>query len=142
MPHPVDIHVGARLRALRAARGVSQTKLGDKLGITFQQVQKYETGTNRISASKLYDISRILNVQPNYFFEGLDNGGSDALLSRKAARLGGFFESIPNRQARDHLYALIKAMATTAAYSFPQLSDREIPPNQPPHQAEGANSKA
>ena len=141
MPHPVDIYVGARLRSLRAARGVSQTKLGEKLGITFQQVQKYETGTNRISASKLYDISRTLNVQPNYFFEGLDDGASDTLISRKAARLGGFFENIPNRQARDHLYALVKAMASETAYSFPRPSQAEFASDQNACQAEGVGSK-
>lgn len=141
MPHPVDLYVGARLRSLRAARGVSQTKLGEKLGITFQQVQKYETGTNRVSASKLYDISRILNVQPNYFFEGLDDGGTDALISRKAARVGGFFENIPNRQARDHLYGLIKAMASTNAYSFPEQGEGGHAADQGSSQGRGARSK-
>lgn len=141
MPHPVDLYVGARLRSLRAARGVSQTKLGERLGITFQQVQKYETGTNRISASKLYDISRILNVQPNYFFEGLDDGRSDTLISRKAARVGGFFENIPNRQARDHLYGLIKAMASTNAYSFPEHAKQGLAPNQCPCEAAEAGTK-
>ena len=78
MPHPVDLYVGARFRSLRAMRSLSQTEIAEKLGISFQQVQKYEKGTNRISASTLYRISRILNVQPNYFFEGLQDEEPDA----------------------------------------------------------------
>jgi len=68
-PHPVDVAVGARVRSRRILLGISQEYLGDELGITFQQVQKYEKGTNRISASRLSDISWILNVPPGYFFE-------------------------------------------------------------------------
>ena len=118
MAHPVDIYVGTRLRSLRAMRRVSQTDIAEKLGLSFQQVQKYENGTNRISASKLYSISKILNVQPNYFFEGLEDGGAEApetAISTKAARVGGFFESIPGEEAKARLYDLIKAMAAASA---------------------------
>jgi transcriptional regulator with XRE-family HTH domain len=70
-PNPVDLHVGARVRMRRKLLGVSQEKLADALGLTFQQVQKYERGANRISASKLFETARFLGVPPAYFFEGL-----------------------------------------------------------------------
>ena len=71
-PHPVDIHVGNRLRVRRALVNLTQDALADKLGITFQQIQKYEKGVNRISASKLYMIAKILGVDVGYFFAGYD----------------------------------------------------------------------
>ena len=71
-PNPVDIHVGKRVRMRRTLMGMSQTKLGDALGLTFQQVQKYENGSNRIGASRLYQISQILAVPVSYFFEEMD----------------------------------------------------------------------
>lgn len=70
-PHPVDIHVGRRLRSQRMLKGLSQEKLAESLGITFQQVQKYENGTNRLSASRLFLVSRALDVNFSYFVEGL-----------------------------------------------------------------------
>lgn len=72
MTHPVDTHVGHRLRALRTLRGLTQQDVAQGLGISFQQVQKYELGRNRISASKLFDIAKILNVPPAHFFDGLN----------------------------------------------------------------------
>lgn len=69
MTHPVDVHVGARLRARRNAIDLSQEKLGDAVGITFQQIQKYERGSNRISASKLYEFASLLGVEVGFFFE-------------------------------------------------------------------------
>lgn len=70
-PHPWDVVVGARVRAARTARGVSQTLLADHLGLTFQQVQKYERGSNRISASKLIEIGQVLQVAPSDFLKDL-----------------------------------------------------------------------
>ncbi len=70
-PDPVDLHVGARVRMRRKLLGVSQEKLAGALHLTFQQVQKYERGANRISASKLFEIARFLDVTPAYFFDGL-----------------------------------------------------------------------
>lgn len=69
-PHPVDLHVGLRLRGLRKLRRLGQGALAETLGISFQQVQKYETGANRISASKLFEIAEFLEVSIAYFFEG------------------------------------------------------------------------
>lgn len=70
-PHPIDAHVGRRVRRLRRSRGVSQSALAGQLGLTFQQVQKYERGSNRISASKLYEIGAALRAPIGHFFEGL-----------------------------------------------------------------------
>src|SRR5271154_42401 len=72
-PNPIDIHVGLQVRLRRKELKISQEKLADQLGLTFQQVQKYERGANRISASKLYEIARALRVSIVWFFEGLDD---------------------------------------------------------------------
>ncbi|MDW9620204.1 helix-turn-helix transcriptional regulator [Sinorhizobium meliloti] len=68
-PHPIDIHVGSRIRLQRAFRGISQTELAEGIGVTFQQVQKYEKGTNRVSPSRLQAIAGILRAPPAYFFD-------------------------------------------------------------------------
>jgi transcriptional regulator with XRE-family HTH domain len=74
-PNPIDKHVGSRVRMRRMMLSMSQEKLGDALGLTFQQVQKYEKGTNRIGASRLQQISNILSVPISFFFEGAPNPG-------------------------------------------------------------------
>lgn len=71
-PNPVDVHVGNRIRLRRTILGFSQTYLGSKLGLTFQQVQKYEKGENRVSASRLWDVSNVLKVSMDYFFEDME----------------------------------------------------------------------
>jgi transcriptional regulator with XRE-family HTH domain len=70
-PHPIDVHVGARVRQRRALLGMNQTILGKALGVSFQQVQKYENGTNRISASKLFKLSQVLDMSIEHFFEDM-----------------------------------------------------------------------
>ena len=70
-PNPIDIHVGARVRLRRTLLGMSQEKLGDAIGLTFQQVQKYERGANRIGASRLFDLSRVLDVPVSFFFDDM-----------------------------------------------------------------------
>jgi transcriptional regulator with XRE-family HTH domain len=70
-PNPVDVHVGSRVRLRRTLLGLSQEKLGDALGLTFQQVQKYERGANRIGASRLFDLSRVLDVPVSFFFDDM-----------------------------------------------------------------------
>ncbi len=70
-PSPVDVHVGARVRLRRTLLGMTQTKLGDAIGLTFQQVQKYERGTNRVSSSRLFDLARVLDVPVEFFFEDM-----------------------------------------------------------------------
>ncbi len=72
-PHPVDIHVGARIRLRRTLLGMSQEKLGDAVSLTFQQIQKYERGANRVSASRLYQFAQVLSVPVSSFFDGLDS---------------------------------------------------------------------
>lgn len=87
-PNPMDIHVGSRVRLRRMVIGMSQEKLGEKMGLTFQQIQKYEKGTNRIGASRLFQLSQILDVPVQFFFE-------DAPLSMtgRAGAAAGFAES-------------------------------------------------
>ncbi|RJF85029.1 XRE family transcriptional regulator [Azospirillum cavernae] len=75
-PNPIDIHVGARLRLRRTLLGLSQEKLGEAVGITFQQLQKYERGSNRISASRLYNLSQVLGVPVSYFFDDMPSPDS------------------------------------------------------------------
>src|SRR6202453_3302339 len=75
-PNPIDKHVGARVRMRRLILGMSQGKLGEALGVTFQQVQKYEKGANRIGASRLQQISKILGAPPSFFFEGSPTGAT------------------------------------------------------------------
>jgi transcriptional regulator with XRE-family HTH domain len=77
--HPIDRHVGFRLRLARTSRKLSQTDLAKASGITFQQVQKYEKGTNRVSASRLFEFATLLGVQISYFFEGADEDGIERI---------------------------------------------------------------
>jgi transcriptional regulator with XRE-family HTH domain len=87
-PNPIDIHVGSRVRLRRTLLGMSQEKLGEAIGLTFQQVQKYERGANRIGASRLYDLSRVLDVAVSYFFDDI----TPVTASAAEARLGGIVE--------------------------------------------------
>jgi len=81
-PNPIDVHVGQRIRQRRALRGLSQEKVAEALGLTFQQVQKYESGTNRVGSSRLFDLTRILGVPISYFFEEMEAGVADKSPSR------------------------------------------------------------
>ena len=71
MSHPVDVHVGKKIKQMRAMRRLSQTDVAQKLNLSFQQIQKYEIGSNRVAASRLYELSKIFGVPTSYFFEGL-----------------------------------------------------------------------
>ncbi|MCH9765099.1 MAG: helix-turn-helix transcriptional regulator [Alphaproteobacteria bacterium] len=86
-PNPIDTHVGSRVRMRRMLLGMSQEKLGDHLGLTFQQVQKYEKGVNRIGASRLYDMARVLGVPVQFFYE--DAPGKESA----SAEVAGFSET-------------------------------------------------
>lgn len=92
----IDKHVGGRVRRRRRALGMSQTRLGDTLGISFQQVQKYENGANRISARRLDEIARVLGVSAPFFFEGLSevNGGNGQVSSRLVSNLGAMEDGL------------------------------------------------
>ena len=85
---PVDIHVGSRVRLRRTLLGLSQEKLGEAVGLTFQQIQKYERGANRIGSSRLFDLSKVLDVPVSYFFEEMPGEVSDRQ-SEKAGSLSG-----------------------------------------------------
>lgn len=95
-PDPIDRHVGSRVRMQRILMKMSQEKLGEALGLTFQQVQKYEKGTNRIGASRLQQISKTLNVPPSFFFEG-------APTSEGAPGAAGFAEESSSQYVVDFL---------------------------------------
>jgi transcriptional regulator with XRE-family HTH domain len=88
-PSPIDVHVGARVRLRRTLLGMSQEKLGEALGLTFQQVQKYERGVNRIGASRLFDLSRVLDVPIGFFFDDMP----PEMSGDKRARFTGFQET-------------------------------------------------
>ncbi|WP_295311552.1 helix-turn-helix transcriptional regulator [Roseobacter sp.] len=81
MSHPVDVHVGRKLKQIRTIRRLSQTDVARELNLSFQQIQKYEIGSNRIAASRLYELSRILDVPTSYFFEGIE-ASADAVKTR------------------------------------------------------------
>lgn len=130
-PHPVDIHVGKRLRLRRTMLGISQDTLGNSTGITFQQIQKYERGINRIGSSRLYEFSKILGVPISYFFEefgktdkndiiynapGIAEGAQDnfeyeSLTSRETLEMVRAFYRIKDKTVRKRLADLIKSFA-------------------------------
>ncbi len=125
-PNPIDIHVGSRVRLRRTMIGMSQEKLGDALGITFQQVQKYEKGANRVGASRLQEISRVLNTPISFFFEdapgspsgagGFEESNStnyvvDFLSSSEGLQLNRAFVKISDPKVRRKLVELTKALA-------------------------------
>ncbi len=129
-PNPVDIHVGGRVRMRRILIGLSQEKLGDQLGLTFQQVQKYEKGSNRISASRLWQMAKILGVPVSFFFDDLpesETGGAQAgfgesagegalmdfLSSTEGFQLNRAFSQIEDPAVRRKLVELAKALAGT-----------------------------
>lgn len=96
MPHKVDIHVGKRIRQRRWLTGMTQQKLAELVGIKFQQIQKYETGANRVSASRLWDIADALGVTVSFFFEGMEAEADVAGTENEAAQTeGGKTSSIP-----------------------------------------------
>ena len=123
-PNPVDIHVGKRLRQRRTFVGMTQEQLGAALGITFQQIQKYERGANRIGASRLFDICRILDVPPQFFFEVMpeSSGGaavsalplparSDDPVDRETMDLVRAYRQIDSASVRHRLLELARALA-------------------------------
>ena len=127
-PNPIDKHVGSRVRMRRMMLGMSQEKLGDALGLTFQQVQKYEKGTNRIGASRLQQISQILQVPVAFFFEGAPHlaGGpvpegiehapspayvSDFLATSDGLSLTKAFMRIPDAKLRRRIVDLVQQIA-------------------------------
>ncbi|MEC7259562.1 MAG: helix-turn-helix transcriptional regulator [Pseudomonadota bacterium] len=122
MTHPVDVHVGKRVRHRRWLIGMTQQQLAEKVGIKFQQIQKYETGANRVSASRLWDIADALDVPVAFFFEGLDGdkdevAGSaipaDILADKEALDLVRSYYAIPENQRR-RLFELARVLSDVA----------------------------
>jgi transcriptional regulator with XRE-family HTH domain len=138
-PHPVDLHVGTQLKSRRTILGMSQHKLAEIVDITFQQIQKYERGANRISASRLFQISRALDVPISYFFDnfgdnsfnkkilacsmsdndqelyqGEDNpDGDDLINNRETLKLLKQYYSIKDPKIRNDIYTMVRNMAST-----------------------------
>ncbi len=128
-PNPVDVHVGSRVRYRRMIIGMSQEKLGEKMNLTFQQIQKYEKGTNRIGASRLFQLSKILDVPVGYFFEdafansapsnqlqGLREPEQEAVLldflnSREGLDLNRAFAKIHDPKVRRRVIDLVRALS-------------------------------
>ncbi len=122
-PSPVDAHVGARIRLRRKLLGLSQQQLAEKLGLTFQQVQKYERGVNRVSASKLYETARLLQAPVTHFFEGLDGQAATEstpdgeaavtafLMTTEGLELATLFPRIPKGRMRHQVLELVRTLA-------------------------------
>ncbi len=119
MKHPVDVHVGKRVRHRRWMVGMTQQQLAERVGIKFQQIQKYETGMNRISASRLWDISEALGVPVSFFFEGLGDAAAktalpgDILADKEALELVRSYYAIPETQRR-RLFELARVLSDAA----------------------------
>ncbi len=130
---PIDVHVGARLRARRTLLGMTQTNLGDALGVSFQQVQKYERGTNRMGSSRLYDLARVLDLPIQYFFDDMPaavaassptlGGGRakkppsfepDPMAKREALELVGAYYEISDPRVRNRLREMVKALGAAS----------------------------
>ncbi len=123
MKHPVDVHVGKRVRHRRWMVGMTQQQLGEAVGIKFQQIQKYETGMNRVSASRLWDIAHAMDVPVSFFFEGLEGEGEtlsshtsaagDLLADKEALELIRSYYAMPENQRR-RLFDLARALSDAA----------------------------
>ena len=142
-PNPIDVHVGNRIRLRRTLLGLSQEKLASLLGLTFQQVQKYERGMNRVGASRLWDIGKVLEVPIEFFYEDMDSNvakqsprtfslpddklnfleeeqaafDSDPMNRQETIELVKAYYKIPNRKAAKHLYDLIITMSKSTSNS-------------------------
>jgi transcriptional regulator with XRE-family HTH domain len=133
-PNPVDIHVGARVRLRRTLLGMSQEKLGEAIGLTFQQVQKYERGANRVGASRLYDLSRVLEVPVSFFFDDMpdeissksvherremsespDPFDNDPMNRRETLELVRAYYRITDPNQRKKVFELVKSMGALQA---------------------------
>ena len=135
VPRAVDMHVGARLRLRRTLLGISQEKLGESVGLTFQQIQKYERGANRVGASRIYEFSRVLDVPVSYFFDDMNDVtkatrgrridlkgladddqaelGSDPLARRETLELVRAYYKIEDPKIRKRLFELTKTLANS-----------------------------
>ncbi len=132
-PHPIDVHVGARVRQRRVLLGMTQTMLGDALGLTFQQVQKYERGTNRVLGSRLFELAQVFDVPVEFFFEDMApevaasspaKGRGKAkeapsldpnlMTTRETLELVRAYYKIEDANVRKRVYEMIKALGADA----------------------------
>ncbi len=123
MKHPIDVHVGKRVRHRRWMLGMTQQQLGERVGIKFQQIQKYETGMNRISASRLWDIAQAMDTSISFYFEGIDGAETaehpaaahlgDLMVDREAIELVRSYNAIPEEQRR-RLFDLARVLSAAA----------------------------
>jgi len=123
MKHPIDVHVGKRVRHRRWMLGMTQQQLGERVGIKFQQIQKYETGMNRISASRLWDIAQAMDTSISFYFEGIDGAETaehpaaaqlgDLMVDREAIELVRSYNAIPAEQRR-RLFDLARVLSAAA----------------------------
>ncbi len=122
VPDPIELHVGHRVRLRRTLLGMNQTALGEALGLSFPQVQKYEKGTNRISAGKLWNLTQVLDVPVSYFYDDMpaDQAGPassgngqdpDVLLKSETLKFVRAYYRITDPSARKQVYELVKALA-------------------------------
>ncbi len=123
----IDVEIGKRLKQARVAKGLTQTDLGDQLGISFQQIQKYEKGRNRIGGGRLYKAARILGVKITYFFDGaerlLDPGIVPAgtnevgVFDNRTIRAAQILADLPDQDVKDRVFKLIAALPKQKASS-------------------------
>ena len=126
-PHPVDCHVGRRVAEKRRSRGFNQSDIAKAVGLTFQQIQKYENGSNRISASKLWDFAAFLNVPVGYFFDGLEGGAAETAPGQRDVLVGN-----PTRQSLEIARLAPRLNARQQKLVLELIQDMAVPrPHQP-----------
>ena len=134
-PNPIDVHVGQRIRQRRTLLGMSQEKLGEAIGLTFQQVQKYERGANRVSASKLWEVARALQAPVGYFYDGLAeesetsatspslSDAQDFLMTSEGIELATTFPKVSRPRLRRKILELVRIMAESEDVAEPATVD-------------------
>ncbi len=134
VPNPIDVHVGRRMRLRRTLLGITQEKLGEAIGLTFQQIQKYERGTNRIGASRLFDLARVLDVPVGFFFDDMSEDvaarspgqskgapgeavdvGPNPMAKRETLELVRAYYKINDSAVRKRLFEMVKALGLNGA---------------------------
>ncbi len=108
MSHPVDLHVGRKLKQIRTLRRLSQTDVARKLELSFQQIQKYEIGSNRIAASRLFELAQILDVPPSYFFDGLHDNDNSAPHSDPGMEIVSALAAIKDDEIKTRIVTFIE----------------------------------
>jgi transcriptional regulator with XRE-family HTH domain len=143
-PNPIDIHVGSRIRLRRTLLGMSQQRLGEAIGLTFQQVQKYERGANRVGSSRMFELARVLEVPISYFFEEMgadtaqrgrqhamghaievfETAEPDPMTKRETLELVRAYYKITDARVRRRLFEMTKALASAAASATAAAGER------------------